>query len=457
MSDAHLSGDDSAQTEAYESGRAAGLAAISEMQRLAPLDSSQRAWLLGFLQGALDAAGQHASQTTRVSPPLVQPTAPSRIPESESCCPRFQSRIATIETHGTSAQSGWWSAGLEVEERGLHYSPGSSLLLWPTNDPDEVRRILRALDVSAQRLVPTAHGSEPAWQALLERFDLSTVGSETLRLLAEYSRSSSEASGLLALAESPNDKARSLLALLRRYPSSRPPLERLFASLHVLKPSFVPIASSSLERAKLLLIALRPNPVGNAWGQVGPAIQPKLRVGEWLSVGLDEGRISSVLSTDDLEPAIVIADGIHIAFARAFAAERRERRAKGRTWIIATGVQSNQFPFARALAAWSRAGSLNRFDVAVGTDAADTLRAFEEVEENLWRWVVDRSRCYLLTARQNLRTAATEWFTAMLARRYRIEAPDAAQRFAELSRSGYWVAMPSEPEAGFAPKATETH
>ncbi len=154
--------------------------------------------------------------------------------------------------------------------------------------------------MSAQRLVPTAHGSEPAWQALLERFDLSTVGSETLRLLAEYSRSSSEASGLLALAESPNDKARSLLALLRRYPSSRPPLERLFASLHVLKPSFVPIASSSLERAKLLLIALRPNPVGNAWGQVGPAIQPKLRVGEWLSVGLDEGRISSVLSTDDL-------------------------------------------------------------------------------------------------------------------------------------------------------------
>jgi sulfite reductase alpha subunit-like flavoprotein len=449
MSEAHLPTEELAQAAAYESGRAAGLAAIAEMQRVAPLEGNQKAWLLGFLQGAIDAAGQYASQTTRVSaasslqPESLTPAEPA--PSSA----RHQVRISAIETPGADPLQ-WQSVAFEPDDSLVHYSPGSSLALWPTNDAEEVRRILRTLGVSAQLLVPTETGPGPAWQVLLERVDISATGNTALHLLAEYSRSSSEAGSLIALADGPAGNSRSLLALLRRFPSSRPPIERLLTSLDPLKPSYVPIASSCLERSKPLLAALHSGASASVWGHVSAAIRSRLRVGEWLSVSVDEHQFPAPLRADDLDPVIIIADGPSVALARAFAAERRERQAKGRTWVIVAGTESVHFPFARTLAAWQRAGSLSRFDIALGSDPSATLHTLDEHEENLWRWLVDHSRCYLVSSRPALRTTVTGWFSALLARRYRLSDTDSAQRLLELSQSGRWAVLPADNAVGLA-------
>lgn len=445
MSEAHDSRDELADAVAYESGHAMGLSVIAELQRAAPREGNQKTWLLGFLQAAIEAAGQPASQTTRIAHPPSGSADASGGPEFSDNT-RYQAHICDLKVHGHE-QTGWRSIAFAVDDPNLRYSPGSSLALWPSNDPEEVRRILRVLGASAQQSVPCGNTSEPAWRMLLERVDISSLGNDALRLLAEYCRSSSEAGSLAALTDTPCKKPRSLLALLRRFPSARPPIERLLASLDPLQPSYVPIASSCLERARPLLTTVHTNAETLTWGGVSPAIDSKLRVGEWLSISVDNTRFPSSLCADPIEPVIIIADGPYLALARAFAAERRERQAKGRTWVIAVGNESSQFPFAQTLAAWHRAGNLTRFDIALGLDSQDTLRALTELEENLWRWLVDLSRCYLITARQNLQTDVTAWFTALLARRYRLDPASASQRLSELSRHDKWVILPTKAES----------
>jgi sulfite reductase alpha subunit-like flavoprotein len=492
MSGIHLP-DDIAQAVAFESGRAAGLAAVvSEMKRAAPLEPARKAWLLGFLRGAMDAA-EHSEWDDAANivewlknhdakewlknhdvderskhqewlkdhgaaeddgpewsndhahiawvPPLHDNAAQSR--SRIDAAPKAV-RVCAVETcgQGPESQHEWLSVAFDTDDRSVQFSPGSSLTLWPTNDPEEVRRLLRTLDVSAQLPVHTDYGSEPAWQMLLERVDLSTTTRDAIRLLADCARSDTEAKSLNALAEGPIDRARPLLSLLRRYPSSRPPLEALLQRLSPLKPNFVPIATSFLEQTKSLLVTAQAAAGESGWGQVSSVIRSKLRVGEWLSASVDEHQFPAMLNADDIEPVIVIVDGPGVALARAFAAERHERQAKGRTWVIVTGVGTTQFPYARTLAAWRRSGSITRFDVAPGFESSDTLRLLEEHEENLWRWFVDHSRLFVVAHRRSIRTAITEWFVGLLARRYRLQHDEATQRLHELSQHGQWVTVP---------------
>jgi sulfite reductase alpha subunit-like flavoprotein len=443
MSQASLPEDELAKTIAFESGRAAGLSTVAEMRRLESPDASSQSWLAGFLRGAIDAAVQHPGRAERVTAGVPR----SEItPEPARGLPghiRYPARISDIETHGIDGVHGWLSAALEADVRQLEYLPGSSLAIWPTNDAEEVRRVLKALRVNAQLQVPTEQGMRPAWQVLLERVDIGALRNGTIRLLANYARVRSEASSLAELAKLPPGKPRSLLGLFRRYPSCRPPLEHLLPSLGPLTPSFVPIASSCLEHTKPLLVAMRSAPAGSGWGNVSPAICSKLQLGQWLSVSIDERQFPPSLSADDLEPVIIVADGPYLAAARSFAAQRRERQAAGRTWIIATGVGSSQFPFARALSAWHRSGSLSRFDVALGFDATGALSALEELDENLWRWLMDRSRVFLISPRQDLRIAMTHWLASLIGRRQRLDRVAALQRLHELAQQGEWMTLPS--------------
>jgi len=444
MSAGSLPDDVLARKMAYASGRAAGYAAVAEIRRIEPTDPRQEAWLAGFLQGAIDATADRPAETRPKPAVAVHPMAAELPDRVRVAATRMALRVSALEPHFVDGSNDWLSVALEVKDQRLEYAPGSSLALWPNNDPEDVRRILKALRVNPQQPFPTGHGPEPAWQVLLERVNIGAVNQETIRRLARFARATSEASRLSGLSKQPIDKPLSLLALLRRHPSLRPPIEELLASLPPLEPSIVPIASSCLEHPRPLLFAHRFTPAGSGWGHVGPEIRSKFRVGEWLSVSIDAQNCPLGLRDDDLMPVIIVADGPFLALARSLVAQRRERRAMGRTWVLVTGVGSEQFPYSRALSSWQRSGDLSRVDIAVGLDPTELLKILEPLENKLWHWLAEGAQLFLISPRRELRTAMNHWLMALLRRQYQLDAPSAARRLRELSEHGQWMVVPAD-------------
>lgn len=441
---ATYSENDSKEEESYERGRVAGQIAASQLQTTTPFDSSQVAWLSGFLQGLAAAAVWPPTDATQPLVALVTPEEqlPTAVAPQASGNSPYTARISHVETHVTEDQYVWLDVALDIDEGRLNYSPGSTLALWPTNDPEEVRRILRTLGVSAQLMVATHQGAKPAWQVLLEQVDICRTSRRTLELLAEYSRSDSEAVGLIELADGYSDHNRSLLALLKRYPSARPPLDKLLTCLEPLEPSFVPIASSNLENAQTLRFTARSETAPAGWGGISTAFGSKLRTGEWLTLSVVDGCYPASMSEDDLEPVIIIADGVGIAFARSFVAERLARQAKGRTWVIAAGLTSPTFPYSNALSAWHKSGHLRRLDLSSGSDPSGITKTLDRIEEMFWRWIVDHSRVFVVSTRAEFRSGLDEWALDVLVRRQKLTLDMAERRLAELKKQGVWNYLP---------------
>jgi len=429
----------------FDDGRAAGRAAIEGLLKTAPLKTNQIEWLSGFLQGLVETT-QNDSDLEQTPSSMTAPTLKGVEPDGPSSfaltSTPYTARITSVESFNASDDEEWLNVTLDVEGGRLQYRPGSTLALWPTNEPEEVRKVLRAVGVSAQLMITTARGAEPAWQVLLERVNISTTSRATVELLAEYSRSDSECVSLRSLSETGAMQGKSLLSLLRRFPSARPPLEPLLASLSPLEPSLVPIASSSLDQPNLLSFTARVVLDPGVWGEVSAATRTRFRTGEWLAVSVDP-RHSTQLADDDLAPVILIADGPCIAFGRALVAERRARQAKGRSWIIGLGMQGTSFPYSRELAAWHKAGSIGRYDVASGTDSIDTTRILDESEDVLWRWLVDNSQIIVVSTRGETRRTVGDWLESVIARRQRLDSAAAAQKLRDLRTSRMFVEIPS--------------
>jgi len=430
----------------FDEGYNAAQTVLSGLAEVGPMSCEQLQWMSGFVQAFLEAAssGKAASAVcyetqssgTRVAGVATEAVAANADP--------YTARIAHVDVTAAAGGESWLTVTLDVEGSPLNYPPGSTLALWPTNDPEEVRKVLRALGVSAQLQVPTTRGAEPAWQVLLERLNLSASSRQTIELLAEYSRLESEAAGLMELGQAHDAEleGRSLLSLLRRFPSTRPPFERLLTTLSPLSPTLLPIASSFADTPNSLQFSARLSENPAEWGELKLALKSRFRVGEWVTVSIDEHKTELPVD-DDLAPIIVLAEGPCLAFARALSAERRARQAKGRTWVIDVGAHTPAFPYTRELMSWNMAGAVGRYDVTTGSSPEDVTRLLEEKEDTLWRWIVDHSQVCLVTNKPEIRSKVSGWFVSMLARRLKLDRPQAETRLDELRSSRRFVDLPT--------------
>lgn len=431
---------------AFDLGQRVARTLIKGLSDQTQLTQEQRDWLSGFAQGLVEIMHVSPSQGSAIQADTVAPNAIVKQAEKAPATRRapFTARILQTEIVEPAECEPWLTVALDVEGSQFEYAPGSTLAIWPTNDPEEVRKVLRALGVSAQLEVTTASSVEPAWQILLERVDLARPSRQTLQLLAEFARAESEAASLLELSELALDalRGRSLLSLLRRFPSARPPFERLLASLSPLEPTLVPIASSALEQPNCLRFSAGLSETPSAWGQLNVQSRSRLRAGEWLTVSIDQSRPTR-LAQDDLTPVVIIAEGPGIAFARSLVAERHARKAKGRNWVAALGLESSSFAYARELSKWHRSGLIGRYDVTRTTHVAAFEQWLETHEETLWRWMVDRSQFCLVTQQPELRRAMERWLLDVFTRRQKLAGAAATQRLQQMLDDQQWVLLPT--------------
>src|SRR5438270_13747051 len=68
---------------------------------------------------------------------------------------------------------------------GLNFEPGDSVAIYPTNDPNLVKEIIRALGTTGDEPVPAAKTTKPFREALLRDYSITQPTPKFLKAIAE--------------------------------------------------------------------------------------------------------------------------------------------------------------------------------------------------------------------------------------------------------------------------------
>ncbi|WP_149537609.1 sulfite reductase subunit alpha [Siccirubricoccus phaeus] len=282
---------------------------------------------------------------------------------------------------------------LDLSASGLAYQPGDSLGVVVENDPALVAAVMAAL------------GAEESLRPVLAREkDIARPLDRTTDLLAGAAKDPREAAMLRKLSDGDDDaepREADLLDLLQAFPSARPPVADLIASLPALKPRLYSIASSPLAapgKVELCVGVVRAERRGRVRDGVASchlafraAPEAPLRA----YVQASHFRLPEKPDT----PVIMVGPGTGIAPFRAFLQHRAATGARGRNWLFFGDQRSaTDFLFAAEITAWQREGVLTRLSLAWSRDGARKVYVQDRMREDagdLWRWLQDGAHFYI--------------------------------------------------------------
>jgi sulfite reductase (NADPH) flavoprotein alpha-component len=294
---------------------------------------------------------------------------------------------------------------IDLAASGIVYEPGDSIGLATPSDPVLVDACIAALGAAGEAIMTGPDGVE---RSLKEIFtvaaDIARPLDRTTDLLAMSAKHTRHAAALRQLsegAEGAEPADADLLDLLETFPSARPPLADLVASLPVLRPRLYSIASS--PRAT-------PGEVHLCVAVVRDARRGRLRHGVASAFladrALGAGAIPAYIQTshfrlpkDPATPVIMVGPGTGIAPFRAFLAERAARGIRGRAWLLfGERNRATDFLFETEMLGWLKDGTLSRLDTAFSRDQGDKVYVQDRMRENaedLWRWLRDGAHFYV--------------------------------------------------------------
>ena len=335
---------------------------------------------------------------------------------------------------------------LELGEPPLAYRAGDCLAVFPHNDPDLVRALLRAIGARGQEIVTTANGATEVWRCFLEDLDITHVRDETLRLFAEEGGHAREVGVLRESLSQATSSSFDLLDLLAMFPSSRPSLERIVATLGTLEPRLYAIASSPTYHSGELHLAVRVVRAERG------GRERKGVASHFLSDGVFRGddvfaRVQSgdrfVLPVDRPGPMIMLGSGTGLARYRAFLQELEARGRRGNTWLImASQFEGDESLYKGELETWSRIGVLEHLDVVklgqrgrrVGPEDVLRKRARRVVS-----WLDRGAFVYACGEGRGLSAVLSDTLIDVLGRQGKMSRAEAADFLHVLRRDGRYV------------------
>lgn len=309
------------------------------------------------LRGHTEAAGRRSS--------LAVPRAPLRELDGKPALPcrvKSQKKL-TFADAGSEIRE----VVLELTGDDVQYRPGDCLAVFPHNDPDLVRALLRAVGARGQETVTTPSGPCEVWRCLLEDVDITHVPAKTLSLFAEAASDADEARALRQLSEPGMLSNFDLLDLLAMFPSARPGIDQIVSTLGSLEPRLYAIASSPSAHPLEVHLAVRMVRAERG-GRERKGVASHF-LGEGVFRGDDlaahvRPAERFVLPEDRGGPMIMLGAGTGVARYRAFLQELEARGQRGNTWLImASCFEGDETLYEAEMKAWSRLGVLEHLDV----------------------------------------------------------------------------------------------
>jgi sulfite reductase (NADPH) flavoprotein alpha-component len=283
--------------------------------------------------------------------------------------------------------------GFDLTGSGFTYEAGDVLGVWPTNCPELVGDILRALKLSASTLVTVKdQGTLALSEALLHHYEIARITPDLLKFV--QTRSASPALALLMEDEQRLKDwlwGKQLIDLLQAFPI-RVEASDWLAVLKRLQPRLYSISSSQKTHPNQVHLTVSTVRYGqnHARGGVCSTFMAD-RAGD-INVPIFLQRSAHFRPPKNPDtPLIMVGPGTGIAPFIAFLQERQATAAKGKNWLF-FGEQhaATDFYYREELTTMQQAGVLTRLDTAFSRDQADKIyvqhRMLEQGEQ-LWQWL----------------------------------------------------------------------
>ncbi len=282
---------------------------------------------------------------------------------------------------------------------GLKFEPGDSVAVYPTNDPQLVGEILRALDAKGDEPVPAAKTTKPFREALLRDYSITQPTPKFLKAIAERASAAPMLKELLH----PDRKhdlenylwGAAVIDFLLDHPSVKFTPAEFVGLLTKLQPRLYSVASS---------LRVFPDQVHLIVDVVQYESRGRVRKGvasTFLAERADEVPVPVYPSSakhfhmpeDQSLPLIMIGPGTGVAPFRAFLQERHALGAKGKNWLF-FGSQREKCDYAykEDWERFTRDGLLTKLDCAWSRDQAHKIYVQHKMLENaaeIWEWIDD--------------------------------------------------------------------
>jgi sulfite reductase (NADPH) flavoprotein alpha-component len=280
---------------------------------------------------------------------------------------------------------------------GLKFEPGDSVAVYPTNDPQLVDAILRALGAKGDELVTAAKTTKPFREALSRDYSITQPTPKFLKAIAERASAAPMLKELLH----PDRKGdlqnylwgAEAIDFLLDHPSAKFTPEEFVGLLTKLQPRLYSVASS---------LRVFPNQVHLIVDVVQYESRGRVRKGvasTFLSERADKVPVPVYPSSakhfhmpeDQSLPLIMIGPGTGVAPFRAFLQERQAVGAKGKNWLF-FGAQREKcnYAYKEDWERFSRDGLLTKLDCAWSRDQAHKIYVQHKMLDNaaeIWKWI----------------------------------------------------------------------
>jgi sulfite reductase (NADPH) flavoprotein alpha-component len=290
---------------------------------------------------------------------------------------------------------------------GLVYEPGDALGVMPTNSPELVDEILKALSFDGKEEVTAPGGTGmPIRLALLREYHIREPRTEFLNAMAEHDEADQYLKELInSDVRTELDKflwGREIIDFLLESPGVKFRPAEFVSLLKKLQPRLYSIASSLKahpEQVHLTVDTVRYEIHGrDRKGVCSNFLAERAGKETPIPVFIQVSKHFRVPTNSD-RPMIMVGPGTGIAPFRAFLEERKATGAKGRNWLFFGAQKSNSdFFYKEELEGFQRDGVLTRLDTAFSRDQEHKIyvqtRMMEHAKE-LWDWLEQGAHFYV--------------------------------------------------------------
>jgi len=296
---------------------------------------------------------------------------------------------------------------ISLEGSGLTYEAGDALGIIPTNSPELVDEILKALGYDGEEEVSNPEGDKmPIRLALLREYQLRAPHLEFLNAMAEHDAADQYLKELISSdVRTELDKflwGREMIDFLLESPGVKFAPEEFVSLLKKLQPRLYSIASSLKahpEQVHLTVDTVRYEIHGRKrQGVCSNFLAERAGKDTAVPVFIQVSKHFRVPENGDM-PIIMVGPGTGIAPFRAFLEERKATGAKGGNWLFFGAQKSScDFFYKEELEAYQRDGVLTRFDTAFSRDQDYKIYVQTRMMENakeLWNWLEQGAHFYV--------------------------------------------------------------
>jgi sulfite reductase (NADPH) flavoprotein alpha-component len=295
---------------------------------------------------------------------------------------------------------------ISLEGANLSYEVGDALGVMPSNCPELVADLIRALKCDEEAAVPGAHGQETSLRnALLNDYEITRIPHAFLQAVAEKS---GDAALQRLAAPGVNgelkefSRGREIIDLLLAFPRATFSAAEFISLLKKLQPRLYSISSSPKVHpgeVHLTVSAVRYESHGRRRkGVCSTFLADRLR-SEGMAPVFVQPNKNFRLPADATKPLVMVGPGTGIAPFRAFLEERKAAGAPGKTWLLfGDQHERTDLLYSEELQTMLREGTLTKLTTAFSRDQPQKIyvqdRMLEEARQ-FYAWFEEGASFYV--------------------------------------------------------------